>query len=227
MPVRGAHRIVAPALLAVLLVCSCSGNPPRISRVSAQLLYEKDLVSGRIDEELALFVVPEDKDGLDDLEYLHVISDRAELYWSLDSSAWTRAKGQSDEWIGSARLAMPPNERFPRGSFRVLLYDLAGDSDEQTFTLPPEAPEISTLPFPQATVAGGRITASGPSEWLTLLVYTTSDRFVKSFPAQARGVDLETIRRTDSALRGGFRFWVYTYWAREAVGLMAGPYAAE
>ncbi len=68
---------------------------------------------------------------------------------------------------------------------------------------------------------------SGPSEWLTLLVYSTSDRFVKSFPAQARGVELETIRRTDSALRGGFRFWVYTYWAREAVGLIAGPYAAE
>lgn len=222
-----ARRAATPALLAALLLASCSGSPPRINRVSAQLIYEKDLVSGRTVEQLAVFVVPEDKDGLDDLEYLHVISDRAELSWTVDSGTWTRTKGQNEEWIGSARLAMPANERFPRGSFRALLSDLSGDTDEHAFTLPPQAPELSTLPFPLATVTGGRVTVSGPSEWSTLLVYTTSDKFVKSFTAQARGVDLESIRRADAALRGGFRFWVYTYWAREAVGLISGPYAAE
>jgi hypothetical protein len=221
---RGAARAALPLLL---LLASCSGSAPVISRVSAQLVYEKDPASGGVLEELALFVVPEDKDGLDDLEFLHVVSDKAELYWSLDSNDWTRIKGQNEEWIGSARLAMPANERLPRGSFRVLLYDLSGDSDEESFALPPDAPEPGSLPFPRATVAGGRISVSGASDWYTLLVYTGVAAFVKSYPVQARGMDLETIRRGDSALRAGFTFYVYTYWAREAVGLLVGPYSVD
>lgn len=217
----------AIALHALLLLASCSGSAPVISRISAQLLYEKEPVSGQILEQLALFVVPEDEDGMDDLEFLHVVADKAELYWSVNSGDWTRVKGQNEEWIGSARLAMPANERFPRGSLRVLLYDLSGDSDEETFVLPPEAPEPASLPFPRATVSGGRVSLEGPSDWYTLLVYSPSSAYVRSFPAQARGMDVEAIRRSDASLRGGFSFFVYTYWAREAAGLLVGPYEVD
>jgi len=203
------------------------GNAPEIARVSAQLLYVNDLEAGTVAEELALHVVPEDKDGLDDLEYLHVVADKAELYWSMSSDSWSQAKSQNDQWIGSARLAMPRNERFPRGEYRVLLYDLAGDSAEQRFYLDSEPIDTEGVAFPRAEVVGGRITIAGGFGWYTILVYTASNTYVKSFAAQADGVELDVVRRSDSALRGGFTYYVYTYWSRREVGLLVGPYLVE
>jgi len=223
--VRRCRAVLAALILAAL--AACSGNPPHISRISAQLVYIDDVVAGRVSEELSLFIVPEDKDGLDDLEYVHVISDKAELYWSLDSSLWTQLKSQNDDWIGSARLAIPLNEHFPRGEYRVMLYDLSGDSDEQKFRLEANSVEPKDIPFPEATVAGGRITVKGPSEWYTLLIYKTSDAYARSYPVQARGIEVETIRRADPLLGAGFTFYVYTYWTDGSAGLLAGPYRVE
>jgi hypothetical protein len=210
-----------------LLAAGCSGNPPHISRISAQLLYEKDTVSGASTESLSLFVVPEDKDGPDDLEYLHVISDSAELYWTLDNGRWTDIKSQNEDWVGSSRLAVPQGEHAPRGEYRVMLYDLSGDSDEQRFRLDAPLTEAKDVPFPEATVANGRIAVSGPSDWYTILVSTSAGAYSRSFPVQARGLDLETVRRADAALRSGFTFYVYTYWARGNAGLLVGPYADD
>ena len=223
---RRAGRLLAAAILAAL-ADGCSGNAPQIARVSAQLLYVDDLTDGSVHEELALHVVPEDKDGLDDLQYLHLISDKAELYWSLSSDTWSQAKSQNDQWIGSARLAMPRNERFPRGEYRVLLYDLSGDSAEQRFDLDTEVLDPREIPFPQAAVVGGRITLTGALGWYAVLVYTGSNTYVKSFAAQAEGVSLDTIRRSDSVLRGGFSYYVYAYWSRRGVGLLVGPYFVD
>jgi len=216
----------AALLLCAGLFAACSGNPPKVTRTSAQLLYVNDLEQGHVSEELAVHVVPEDKDGLDDLEYLHVISDKAELYWSLDSGTWSQLKSQNEDWIGSARLSMPANERFPRGEYRVMLYDLAGDSDEQRFTVDAELLEYGEVPFPQVTVTDRRITVTGTFGWYTILVYTSTGTFVKSFSTQS-GLDVENIKRADSALRAGFPFYVYAYWARRNVGVLAGPYPVD
>jgi hypothetical protein len=223
----GVLAIAAALALIVAFATGCSGNPPHIARISAQLLYEKDTASGAATEELSLFIVPEDKDGLDDLEYLHVISDASELFWSLDSDAWTSVKSQNDDWVGSSRLAVPQGEQAPRGEYRVMLYDLSGDSDEQRFRMDAPSTDIKDVPFPEATVSKGRITIAGPSDWYTVLVYTSAGVYSRSFPAQARGIDLETVRRADAALRSGFTFSVYTYWTAGSAGLLVGPYAAD
>ena len=214
-------------VLSAALLASCSGEPPVINRVSAQLLYVEDLEAGTVAEELSVHVVPEDEDGLDDLEYLHVISDGAELYWTLDSSTWTRTRSQNDEWLGTARLAMPAGAGFPRGEYRVLLYDLSGDSDEDRFRLDAPVLDPATISFPHASVASGRITLAGPFPWYTLLVYTTAGTYVRSWSSQAEGMAVQTIRASDSLLRSGFTVWVYAWWQARGVGLVSGPYAVE
>ena len=108
-----------------------------------------------------------------------------------------------------------------------MLYDLSGDSDEQKFRLEATSVEPQEIPFPQATVAGTRITIRGPSEWYTLLIYKTSDAYARSYAVQARGIEVETIRRADPVLRAGFTFYVYTYWNDGNAGLLAGPYHVE
>jgi hypothetical protein len=218
---------LAVSLALIALLGSCSGEPPVISRVSAQLLYVNDLAADTVSEELAIYVVPEDEDGLDDLEYLHVISDRAELYWSLDSSSWTSARSQNQDWIGTARLAVPPDMSFPRGTYRVLLYDLAGESDEAEFSLGAEVRKPADIPFPRAQEAGGKIVIDGPVEWYTLLVYTSAGTYVRSFPTQAESTTVESIRRTDAVLRAGFTYYVYAYWPQDSVGLLTGPHAVD
>lgn len=223
-------RYAAPSLIAgivALMVVACSGEPPSITRVATQLIVVEDLEAGTVGEELSVHIVPEDKDGLEDLEYLHVVSDPGELYWTMDSSSWTRTRGQNDEWLGSARLSMPPGEPFPRGEYRLLLYDLAGDSDEETFRLDMDVLDTASIPFPRARIADDKITLDGGFAWYTLLLYSTADTYVRSYPSQAAGVGVETIRKSDPLLRGGFRFWVYTYWSSRSVGLLSGPYAVD
>ena len=216
----------ALAALLLLLTC-CAGKPPEIVRTSLQLLYVYDRDSGETAEELAVHIVADDEDGLDDLECLYLISDASELYWSLDSESWAEPKSGSDSWIGSARLAMPSGQPFPRGRYRVRLCDLSGDSAEAELALDIPPLDRDSLPFPRAQIAGGRIEIRGSFTEYTLLVYNTAGAYARSVGVRGEGTTIDAIKRSDATLRSGFSFWVYTYWSRSGVGLLIGPYYVD
>ena len=217
--------LVVAAILA--LMTACSGSPPRIARISSQLLYVNDLYSDRIYESLSFHIVAEDEDGFDDIELIHLISDEEELYWSLDAQTWLQSDVDSEHWIGTNRITMADLAPLPRGDYRVLLANLGGDMDEESFTLDIAPIKHASIPFPRAVVDTDAVSVEGVFLSYTLIVYTTADEYVKSVSVEDEPQPIRKIKSGDAGIRGGFTFYVYTYWERRGVGLLVGPYAVD
>lgn len=86
-------------------------------------------------EQLSVFAAVRDEDGFKDLAALHVLHDGEEFVWTLTPETWTRNDRNKEAWVGGTGLSTPDHSTLPRGMYRVVLEDLAGESDEGTFFL--------------------------------------------------------------------------------------------
>ncbi|HSV55528.1 MAG TPA: hypothetical protein VLH39_00280, partial [Magnetospirillaceae bacterium] len=131
-----AYLCAAAALAVSLLAASCSGHVPELGGVEFRLAVRPPAPGGgRGAEQLAVFVAARDKDGFRDLAALHILHDVEELLWTLTPETWTRGDLGKETWIGATGLSVPEVGTLPRGLYRVILEDLAGDSDTISFTL--------------------------------------------------------------------------------------------
>lgn len=178
--------VIPVALAAVVLVAACSQAAPRIDSVSLRLTYRS---GGR--ERLSFFALSYDEDGTLDLEELHLLNDRAQLYWTVTSRDWLVVERAGETWVGSHGIAMADGAPFPSGVYRAVLVDKGGDRAERDVFFEP--PERGRRRFPSLSVAGGRyrIISSYPNN--SLVAYDASGtrlRTVKPKSAEGRISDL-------------------------------------
>ncbi len=170
---RGAALLLVLANLGVsLLVSGCSAAPPQLVRVEARLEHVHDLDRGVWYEQVVLFALVRDEDGFADIEQLFLLNDEHQLYWRLDGEEWTHERRSGEDWIGMAGLVMAEGEGFPRGLYRVVVLDAAGQQDEQRVLIDsPRRDELS----PQLPVIGNAVVVVPAGGAVLRVVSTTRD----------------------------------------------------
>ena len=146
---------------------SCSRSEPVISFGFIQLVYYQD--NERPQERFSFFIIPEDEEGVENLEELYLYHDREQLRWHVTSDDWVTYVNEGTTWIGTRSIAVGENERLPRGQFRAVLVNKGGEKSERNFTF--DAPEDPRFPFPTLEISGGRYTAASAYPSNRLICY--------------------------------------------------------
>jgi hypothetical protein len=137
--------------LVLLLLFSCSRAEPKISYGFIRLFYYQN--SGRPEERFSFFVLPNDDDGIEDINELYLYYDREGLFWSLSADDWIRYDSEGQTWIGSRSITMVDGENMPRGQYRAVIMDKGGEKSERIFSF--DAPAEPRFTFPVLTVNDG------------------------------------------------------------------------
>ena len=139
------------ALLISALFFSCSRAEPKILYGFMELVY----YSGRDapEERYSFFILPEDDDGVENLDELYLYHDREGLRWLFTYNDWITHEEEGKTWIGTRSIAMRDNALLPRGLYRAVLVNKGGESTERNFAF--DAPETAPYPFPTVNVVDG------------------------------------------------------------------------
>jgi len=158
------------------LAVSCSRSEPVISFGFIALVYYQD--EGKPMERFSFFIIPEDEDGIENLEELYLYHDREQLRWHITSADWITYVQDGTTWIGTRSIAIDENEPLPRGQFRAVLVNKGGEKSERNFTF--DAPQDPRFPFPTLEISGGRYTASSAYPSNRLVCYDEQGNYVFS-----------------------------------------------
>lgn len=202
-------------VLGGLLFMSCSQEPPQILEKFQQLNYRDDPAAGRGYDQLSLFLHVDDEDGYEDLEYLYIVQDEAELFWELDAEEWTYRERDGESWIGSNTIVMADFGPFPEGLYRVILVDKAGERMETEVYLErtPKPP-----PLPDITTSEDAITLGGPTRRYSLWMYGENGYI------GTRETGGRDIRTADLREEGVDHVYFYYYDNDAGRGVVRGPY---
>ena len=135
---------------------SCSKTKPEITFGFIQLvLYQGN--TGPT-EQYSFFIIPEDEDGIENLEELYLYHDREQLRWHIKSGEWISYTQDEKTWIGTRSIAVRDG-RLPRGVYRAVLINKGGEKGERNFTYDGDV----RYPFPELEIAEGIYSIR--SEW--------------------------------------------------------------
>ena len=208
--------------LILLILAACSGEAPDIIQTQHRLLMYKDTETGQVVERLSVFLLPDDPDGADDLESLHLIHDEAELYWKLDVEMWDSMDYLNAPWVGSNGFISATGGPLPRGEYRILLRDFSGESVTAKLRL--DAPVIDKPEFPRLRFDDDRIYVVNPPAGTQIWIYDGDVRFLKAFPADEDGLSVSAVRASTKGLPQSFPVYVYYPDSEWEIGYLAGPY---
>ncbi|MDR2760090.1 MAG: hypothetical protein LBB78_12010 [Spirochaetaceae bacterium] len=186
--------------LMAFLFLSCSRAEPKISYGFMRLIYYQS--SDRPQERFSFFVLPNDEDGIEDINELYLHYDREGLFWTLSAGDWISYESEGQTWIGSRGITMVDGETLPRGQYRAVIMDKGGERSERIFSF--DAPEEPRFAFPVLTINDGqyRIESLYPEnrflcydeggEWLTVIDAPAKEGTVANLnlPSNARTVAL-------------------------------------
>lgn len=153
-------RLLAlPATMIALSAIACSVAPPAFMSLDYRLVVQAtDAAEGR-DERLSVFASVSDGDGAGDIEFLYVVHDEEELCWTLTEEDWVKSEEGSSVWLGSNGLDSP-GLVIPRGGYRLVLVDKAGQRAERNFSL--SAPDTSAYDLPSIQLSGDSVKLDSP-----------------------------------------------------------------
>jgi len=136
---RGPAAAIAAAAALGLILSGCGIEPPSIAAVEWRL-EARPGDSGPRYESLSAFALI--KGGAQDpaIEELWIVNDAAQLAWKLTPDDWIKKDEGSNAWIGGAPLAMFDFSPLPRGEYRIVAIDPAGDRAERSFGVAGEFP---------------------------------------------------------------------------------------
>jgi len=188
--------------------------------------FVQDLEQNRGSYALSLFLRASDPDGFEDLEDIHLINDKEELFWRLDADTWLKNGSGEDTWIGSNSLRMPDGGVFPGGEYRVLLQDVGGEAVEQSLLLPALAGRPRPK-LPQVSIMENDISVSGPAPLYVLWVRRGEGKSPLALALAQKRIGIEDIVRQDASLRSGFEFSLYGEPSPGTeAGVIVGPFRA-
>ncbi len=210
----------------LFLLNSCTGEAPELYELIHQIIAVEDTTLDIKYEELSLFLHVHDEDGVDDIEFIYLINDSEELFWELDSGIWSLQKSGDETWIGSNGIKMGDYSAIPRGSYRVILVDSAGERAETEIFLNRDEPMLSALMFPSITIVEELDEISIRSRYgrHSLWIYNDADELLKNAVVFAGIIPAGSVLDSDDLRESASYLYVYAYDEREGFGLKSGPY---
>ena len=145
--------IISFFIILLALSISCSRAEPTITFGFISLVYHQDKDSDNFVERYTFFVIPDDEDGLENLEDLYLYHDGEQLRWHLKSSDWIKFSKDDKEWIGSRSISIQDGENLPRGRFRAVIINKGGERSSRDFIF--DGPQEPRLPFPAFEINDG------------------------------------------------------------------------
>jgi len=140
--------VLLSGLFLFLGLFSCSRAEPRILYGYIEKVYYPGTV--RPEERYSFFILTEDDDGMENLSELYLYHDREGLRWLMDSGDWVLYEEDGKTWIGSRNIVNYAGAPLPRGQYRAVLVNKAGEKTERNFTF--DAPADSPHPYPLFSV---------------------------------------------------------------------------
>ena len=195
----GGCVLALTAAMLVLHAAACSVAPPAFMSVDYRLVVQPDDETGARDERLSVFASVSDGDGVNDLEYLYVIHDGEELCWTLTMENWERRDEGSSVWLGLNGLDSP-GTAMPRGVYRLVLVDRAGQRAERNFSL--SAPETSAYDIPSIKLSENSVTLVSPYPANTAFFIDAGGNIVRTAPLSKGTTSLDSLW-PDGAWRSG------------------------
>ena len=175
----------------ILSLPSCSRTKPEISFGFIKLV----LYQGEPDpvERFSFFIIPEDADGLDNLDELFIYHDREQLRWHIKSDEWITHNHEGKEWIGTRSLSIRDGI-LPRGVFRAVLVNKGGESSERNFTYDGNV----RFDFPELAIEDGIYTIKSNWPQNYLICYDRSGNFVMTVNPPSRTGSVSELRLPQS-----------------------------
>ncbi|MDR1956533.1 MAG: hypothetical protein LBQ30_06740 [Treponema sp.] len=167
-------------LVALTVLGACSRTEPRIPYGFMQLVYYQGPV--RPEERFSFFVIPEDDDGIENLEELYLYHDLEGLRWRLSAEDWITFEEADKTWIGSRAIAMVGVDPLPRGQYRAVLVNKGGERTERTFSF--DAPVDPRYPFPRIELQEENYTIESRYPEHFLLCYDGDGSFISTVPVK-------------------------------------------
>ena len=144
----GNRHTIGVIALVIALCASCSFSSPSIALPKVQRLYKHTVEEGFV-ENLAVFAVFQDADGVNDYKELLLQENATGLEWRLHRGNTIFLQesrlSQHEQWVGSNTFAYPRGT-FPAGAYTLTLSDLGGNTSTHVFTLQ-KPPRVTASPF--------------------------------------------------------------------------------
>ena len=170
------HFLLIPLLVSSIWFFSCSREEPKILYGFMELVYYPGRT--RPEERYSFFILPEDDDGIENLDELYLYHDREGLRWLLSSEDWIRYDEDGKTWIGSRHISMLSGVPLPRGQYRAVLVNKGGERTERRFAF--DGPVDSSYPFPSFSVSGGVYRVNSRYPVNRLLCYDQEGKIIQS-----------------------------------------------
>lgn len=196
--------------------------PPEVAAVSARLVVVPqgspgDAGGGR-SERLSLMASVADRDGIADVEYLYVVHDGSELYWTLEPGTWLRSDEGEAVWLGSNGLS-GPGPVMPRGEYRLVAVDKAGERSERSFTL--AAPDTGIYDLPEVRITGRSLALRSPYPVNTALFLDSGGNVTRSAQVEPGETPLDSLWPEGGWRSGADYLAVYGLEPRAEIGLFS------
>jgi hypothetical protein len=194
---------VFASLLGMALLASCGGEAPELLALEWRL-EERPAKEGNY-ESLSVFASVRDYEGVDNLESLSVVNDGEKLAWRLSPSNWTRQETGGDVWIGASDLAMADYGKLPKGEYKVIVTDLAGQQKAMSFRIG-SAATGGTAPraMPALRMAGEAVAIDSGWPETLVLAYDGAGSLIGAREAMAGKRELKELFGPSLAARAEF-----------------------
>lgn len=206
------------SVLAMALATGCSVATPEIASIGVRLVVVATDADGGRDERLSLFASVADGDGVDDIDYLYVVHDGDELCWSLTRDDWLRNDSGAAVWLGSNSLDAP-GPTVPRGQYRVVLVDRAGEQAEREFTL--SAPETRAYDPPVVLLSGDSVIVESAYPTNTAFFFDAGGNVVLTVPVAKGEVSLDSLWADERWRSGSDYIAVYGLEPKAEIGFFS------
>jgi hypothetical protein len=189
----------AALLIAALCASSCGNKLPEVAAVEWRI-ESRPSAHGAAYESLSVFGSIKDEDGLDNVLELWIVNDASALAWKLTNEDWTKASEGGDTWMGGSSLATPELGPLPRGAYRLVAFDAAGQRAELAFGVSGAFPSRAAPSLSYSSREGRLAIRSGWPETLAL-AFDATGALLASSPAPAQAAALSEVFGQDIALR--------------------------
>ncbi len=191
-------RAMLAALAALsLALLGCGNKLPEIAALEWRL-ETRPAEGGPDYESLSVFVSIRSNEGLENLSELWVLNDDAALAWKLTDATWIKAAEGGDTWVGGSALAAPELAGLPRGLYRCVAIDGAGQRTEKEFRVSGSFPDMRA---PTASYSGALLSVSSAWPETLVLAFDGTGALIASPPAPSRPSPLGTALNPDIAAR--------------------------
>ncbi len=218
--------LAVAAVLILLLAAGCGNSPPELNQIYSQLNFLNEPGSERVWAELLVLMNADDEDGYDNLEFIHVINEKQQLFWTVDSDSRSERDNRGMKWIGGQRFMMTEGEIPPPGEYRVIITDKAGERAEDGIFLPivKEIPAAEDFPEIAFTEDDNIFIIKSAEKRNIISFYDSAGKLLSAYASTPGEVNIRALKENDILTDNWRSMRISFYSDATGAGLISGPY---